>query len=230
MVSKLVVSQNMLVGTHLNSWFKGEHRTHCWVDGDLNVNQMCAFVKILDCLFAWVTLNVHHVINVFLSVWRAPICCVLYVCVTSPPSGVLKVTGSLLGPLPFLLKTFTESLYSEKGSRPGTMACVLFPGKDRDWRSSKILLGYNRLRFLNQWTCKSEVMDNGWGTSLSRAQRGGREGERQRRRQRKNSEIEYAEEQQLMPGFPFNETDISNHIWTVNLISDKIATSNTLSL
>lgn len=82
-------------------------------------------------------------------------------CATSPPSGVLKVTGSLLGPLPFLLKTLTVSLYSEKGWRLGTMAWVLFPGKDMDWRSSKILLGFSRLRFLNQWTWQREAMDNG---------------------------------------------------------------------
>lgn len=31
----------------------------------------------------------------------------------SPPSGVRKVMGSLLGPLPFLLNTLTVSLYSE---------------------------------------------------------------------------------------------------------------------
>lgn len=50
------------------------------------------------------------------------LCAVYLYQYTSPPSGVLKVTGSLLGPLPFLLKTLTVSLYSEKGLRPGTMA------------------------------------------------------------------------------------------------------------
>lgn len=115
----------------------------------------------------------------------------------SPPSGVLKVTGSLLGPLPFLLKTLTVSMYSENGSRPGTMARVLFPGKESVLRSSKILLGSNQLRFLNQWTCEREMMANGdeghiWTDCTQRME--GRERQRQ---------TENVEERQFIPGIPF---------------------------
>lgn len=94
----------------------------------------------------FVTVAVQHLVGVFIS----------------PPSGVLKVTGSLLGPFPFLLKTLTVSVYSEKASRLGTMACVLFPGNDSMWRSSKILSGLRKLRFRSQWTWKKQAMGKCW--------------------------------------------------------------------
>lgn len=45
-----------------------------------------------------------------------------------PPSGVLKLTGRLPGPLPRPLKVMTIRLYSEKGVSPGTRAWFRSPG------------------------------------------------------------------------------------------------------
>lgn len=70
---------------------------------------------------------------------------------TLPPSGVLKLTGWLPGPLPRPLKVMTMRLYSEKGVRPGTVAWVRSPGNVKECLSPWLFFESTRLRKRHQF-------------------------------------------------------------------------------